>query len=268
MASKQVTDRQKVTRAIVASATTHRQEIAAGIEELLRPYVLEGEPPLPNVAFLMTLVGRWQAATTDDLQVADEAHEIELGDDLGPRQARDAANERARRELIDVRNTIDAHYGEVGLRLLGLEGPAPADPSVTAITAKRVIAALLDPRIELPPPRRRAITVDRAALANELSQWLPALEQALADVAREAREAETTLGRKRVAMERSDRATVRGGAWLAATCALAGREDLAARVRPTNVRRASAEDGETSPDAGTATTGAAAASPASPPPQS
>jgi hypothetical protein len=267
MASKQVTDREKVTRAIVAAVETHAQEIAAGIQEVLGPYVREGET-LPDVAFLVTLAGRWQTGTTDELQESDKAHELELGDDLGPRQARDMANELVRRELIDVRTTVETHYGEVGLKRLGLDGQVPTDPSVVATTAKRVVAALLDPRIELPPPRRRSITVDRAVLASEIREALPALERSLADVAREAREAETTLARKRTAMERSDRATVRGGAWLAATCALAGRDDLAAKLRPTNARRSSAGEGETPPDGGGPTEGTGATSPAGNPAQS
>jgi hypothetical protein len=260
MASKLVTDREKATRVIVAAADTHAVEIAAGVEEVLRPYLREGET-MPDVALLATLVGRWQTGTNQELLVADEAHEIELGDDLEPRQARDMAGEAVRQVLIDVRSTVETSYGEVGLRRLRLDGAIPTDPSVVATTARRVAAILEDPAIEMPPPRRRSLGVDRAAVAADIREALPVLDQALAAVARETREAERTLAGKRKALERSDRATVRGGGWLAATCALAGRDDLAAKVRPTVVRRSPTTDEETPPASGTATDGTGAASP-------
>ncbi|HEX2571944.1 MAG TPA: hypothetical protein VH877_20545 [Polyangia bacterium] len=260
MASKLVTDLQKTTRVIVAAADTHAVEIATGVEEVLRPYLREGES-MPDVGLLMRLVGRWQTGTNEELLVADEAHERELGDDLEPRQARDKAGEAVRQVLIDVRSTVETTHGEAGLRRLALDGAIPVDPSVVATTARRVAAALSDPAVEMPPPRRRSLRLDRDGLAAEIREVLPVLDRALADVARENREAESTLGVKRKALERSDRATVRGGGWLAATCALAGRDDLATKVRPTIVRRSSSTDEETPPTTGKPSEGTGASTP-------
>ncbi len=95
-----------------------------------------------------------------------------------------------------------------------------------------MLDALVDESVRLPAARRRGLSLDRQAFAEELELELPLLEKALAAVAREAREAEATLRQKRVAMETNDRAFSRGAAVLSSTFALAALDDLAGRVRP------------------------------------
>jgi hypothetical protein len=88
----------------------------------------------------------------------------------------------------------------------------------------------------------------REELADELEEVVTDLGQALDDIAREAREAETTLNAKHAAIEASDRMFTRGASWLSATYAGADFTDLASRVRPSGRRpgRVSGDDeGET-----------------------
>lgn len=235
MASKLVTDREKSSRAVAASAATHADGIAKGFSVELAPHLKSGEA-MPDVALLVRLIARRIAADTAALVAADDAHEHELADDAAPREARDEAAARLRSALVDGRAAVDAAFGPAGLRKLRLDGAVPEDPSVLVTIGEGVVKALRDPDIKLPKPRRASMKIDRAALAGEIDAELPALRKALAKVATEEREKEATLRAKQLAMRKSDRSFGQGAAWLAASCTFAGLEDLAAKVRPSGRR--------------------------------
>lgn len=230
MASKQVTDREKSARAVGAAAETHAKDIGAGLESALEPYLAKGET-MPDLGLLARLLGRGIEARAKALVDADVAHEKELGDDAQPREQRDAAAEKVRHVLVDLRAVAEPTYGAAGLRLLSLAGAVPSDPSVLKTTAAAVSAALLDDKLKL-PKARKGMKLDRQVFADELAESLPALGKALNDVAREAREAETTLTAKTRAMEVNDAGFTRAAGTLAMLAAAAGLDDLAARVRP------------------------------------
>jgi hypothetical protein len=107
------------------------------------------------------------------------------------------------------------------------------------ITTSRwaTLAALVDPSVTLPSPRRQSLSLYRQAFAQELEKDLANLEEALTVVAREVREAEATLSAKNTALRAHNDAYARTTAWLAGACELAGLAELAAKVRP--VRRVS-----------------------------
>ncbi|MDI3282957.1 hypothetical protein [Polyangium sp. 15x6] len=231
MASKAVTDRQKSARAVTAAAHTHANEVATHVAELLSPH-LRPDEEMPDVSLFLRLVGRLIATENEALVRADAAHERELADDAAPRKARDEAVEKVRRILVDLRAAVETTCGMAGLPRLHLLEAVPTDPSVLATIGRSVLDALRDESVRLPAPRRRGLSLDREAFAEELELELPPLEKALAAVAREAREAEATLRQKRAAMEANDRAFSRGAAVLSSTFALAGLEDLAGRLKP------------------------------------
>ena len=231
MASKQVTDREKSSRAVVAAARTHGEEIAAGFERELKPYLKAGEA-WPNVALLTTLVGRKIAADTAALVAADEAHERELSDDAAPREQRDEAAVKVRGVLVDLRAAIEAAYGATGLTQLGVDQAISEDPSVLARTVAAVAKILSDASLRLPTTKRAAMKIDRYGFAEEVGAELPLLVKGLALVAKEEREKEATLRKKQSAMSMSSRSFMKGAAWLAASCTIAGLDELAAKVRP------------------------------------
>lgn len=231
MASKAVTDRQKSARAVAAAAHTHANEVAVRVAELLSPH-LRPDEEMPDVSLFLRLVGRLIATENEALVRADAAHERELADDAAPRKARDEAVEKVRRILVDLRAAVETTCGMAGLPRLHLLEAVPTDPSVLATIGRSVLDALRDESVRLPAARRRGLSLDREAFAEELELELPPLEKALAAVAREAREAEATLRQKRAAMEANDRAFSRGAAVLSSTFALAGLEELAGKLKP------------------------------------
>lgn len=234
-ASKQVTDREKSTRAVAAAASTHAAALAVGIKEQLAPLLQKGES-MPDVELFVRLVGRRVEAVMAELMAADKAHEAELADDSGPRDSRDEAAASVRATLVDLRAAIESAHGSEGLRLLGLDGAVPEDPSVLATVADNVEKKLGNASVKLPAARRKGIKVDRDEFARELHAELPALHRALKDVAREEREAEATQAAKWTALAKNDRVFGRGATWLSATAALAGQDEIATRVRPSGRR--------------------------------
>jgi hypothetical protein len=230
MPSKLVTDRQKSARAVAAAASTHGASVGEALKGLLAPHLQDGEQ-MPDAGLLCLLVGRLLLSQNEKLVAADGAHEAELSDDTAPREAREQAASGVRRVLVDLRATVAAVHGSAGLKQLGLTGATPVDPSVLAVEGATVLRNLEDATLSLPAPRR-GTSLDRQAFAEELREHLLPLQSALAAVVREAREAESTLVAKQAAMAANDRAFSLGAAWLTATFSLAGREDLATRVRP------------------------------------
>jgi len=231
MASKAVIDRQKSARSVVAAAHAHASEVALRVAEHLSPY-LRPDEEMPDIALCIRLVGRFIASENEALVRADAAHERELADDAAPRKARDDATEKVRRILVDLRAAVETTCGMAGLPRLHLAEAVPTDSSVLAMVGRSVLDALMDESVKLPAPRRRGLSLDRTAFAEELGMELPLLERALAAVAREAREAEATLRQKRSAMESNDRAFSRGAAFLSSTFALGGLDDLASKLKP------------------------------------
>jgi hypothetical protein len=233
--SKLVTDREKSARAVVAAAESHAAAAGGGVRKLLASALKSGEK-MPDLELMIALVGRTIGSTSKRLTEADAAHERELGDDAGPREERDEAAAEVRSLLVDLRAAVDTVYGPTGLRKLGIDAAVPSDPSVLASLGARVREALVDKKVKLPKARRGGLNIDRGAFASGLETHLPKLKSALKSTAKEAREADETLRGKQTAQRDYDLAFSRGAAWLSATFALAGLDELAGKVRPSGRR--------------------------------
>lgn len=253
MPPKQVIEREKMVRAVLAALRTHQAEVAAAVKSVLAPHLAQGEK-MPDVGLLIELAGRYVESEQANLHEKSEAHERELGDDAVPREQRDRAAAAVSGDLVDLRAAVETVYGTVGLKGLGVDAPVPEDPTTLAKMAEHASAALKDKNVVLPPPRRASLKLDRLQFARELDAELPKLAQALEDVAREEREAEATLAAKWTALDRVDRARVRAGGLMAALCALGGLDELATRVRPGASARRSAGDDQPTDDTTTSPT--------------
>ncbi|UJR80558.1 hypothetical protein [Sandaracinus amylolyticus] len=230
MSSKMVSDRIASTRAVQGSLEQNADAIATHIAARLRPHLRAGER-MPDVALLVQLLGRELASRADTMQRADRAHEIELADDAGPRAARDRHAATLREVYTDLRNTVLSAYPDEALALLHLREPASMVPSVLAEQAHATREALLDASIRLPKPRRKGTKLDRDDYAQELSESALALSKALADIDREAKEADVALAAKTTAIDAFDDAFGLEVPVLASLYALAGQDVLASKLR-------------------------------------
>ena len=239
MPSKQVTDRGKSAAAVTAAATTHAARVGQSAGAILSPFLEEGEK-MPDVQLFTELIGRWVASTASRMTAADEAHIHELSDDDPVRERRDTAQEALSSELVDLREWMTGLFGARAVRSLGFAADTPRDPAALVRFAGEVSRSLRDKAF--PAPRRAGVTWSAAKEAGKIDKLGQALEQAIADVAREVREAQGTLADKNAALGAYDDAFARASNGLEGLFLLAGETELAGRVRPSTRRPGQTEE--------------------------
>ena len=227
MPSKAVTHRRKGALAVQAVADHQTQPLAAALGERL-----EGGEGL-NLTGLIHALLQVLAVSTERLVSADEAHEAELADDPATRDARTAAFEEAQSTLVALREALSGLYDSRTAKQV-FRGDTPRDPTAIVAYAQEVANNLR--AAPLPPPRIRIAQLDAAAQAAALEAKKAALQAALEAVAREEREAQTTLSAKNTALADYDRVFNGVAKMLEGAFILAEMDDFAARVRPSTRR--------------------------------
>jgi hypothetical protein len=226
--SKQVVDRQKDAVSVVSSVQTHASAIRTALAEELTPY-LQSSETLPDLELLLTLVGRAIETRASEMSSADMEHQTELADDGGYRKARDLAAGDLISSITSMRGMLEGVFGQAEIQVYGIKGTTPRDPNQLVAFALALASHL--EKEPLPKPKFAA-TLDRLALAADLRAKVTPLQEALEHVAREVREAESTLVARDAAMDTFDRTFSRSAAALTALFRLAGQDELASRVRP------------------------------------
>jgi hypothetical protein len=224
--SKQVSDRAKASRALAQTIETNAAAIAEGVKAALGTKGAKAPDVGPLLAALASLV----TVRSDALAAADQAHELEMADDQAPREARDAATEKGRETLVDLRAALAGAYGNASLPKVGLTGPAPQDPQALLAYGRKVNESLA--QVKLGAPKRKGVQVDLKVFGKELDTQLAALESALKAVARETREGQATQAAKAKALDENDKAFLRAGTVVEALARLAGLDEVADRARP------------------------------------
>lgn len=230
--SKQVVDRQKDSTAVLASVNTHTAVIRDGLAATLGSHLAPDES-LPDFGLVLTLIGRALDARTRVMAESDTQHSTELADDDGFRATRDERAAELVNTVTSLREALEGIYSATEIQRYGIKGSTPRDPAQIAAFA----TALAD-RLEtdaLPTPRFAA-NLDRLAIAAELRARVAPLGEALAHVAREAREAESTLVVRDTAVTAYERTFSRSAAALVALYRLAEQDELASRIRPSGRR--------------------------------
>lgn len=240
MSSKQITSREKSALAVVSVGETQSDATGAALGALLKPHLAQGEA-LPNLALVITLVARALDAAKARMVEADAAHEAELGDDAPLRKARDEAASALSDKLVELREVITGVYGAPAASMV-FAAPAPEDPVVLSRFAGEVAAQL--GRVTLPAPRLKGAKLDIAETVSALQEHSATLDGHLKGVARELREAQATLDVKNRAMAAYDERFAGVATTLTGLLRLAGKPELAAKVRPSTRR-----PGQTAADA-------------------
>jgi uncharacterized membrane protein YgcG len=172
---------------------------------------------------------------------ADEAHIHELGDDDEPRVRRDAGAEELYQSLSDLREIAIGLHGAAILAPLRIDVMPAKDPAVIMGVARETATALR--RITLPPSRVPNAKLDTEGWARRLDKERAVVEQAVTDVAREQREAETTLVAKNNSIAQHDVAQRALAGILSGLLDFIGESELADRVRPTERKSRKAKSG-------------------------
>lgn len=233
MASKQVAARTKSATIVGAAATSHGETIQAAVIDLLAPHLKKGEK-MPDVAFLATVIGRALEQAESKMSAADHAHEVEMADDDGPRERRDATFEGLYAKTVEISEIIGGVYGAAEVRALKLDGTTPREPALLLRYATTV--SNLMRKHTFGKARLKSVKLSGADMADQLDELASELKASLDDVAREKREGEATLVKKHDAIASYDATFSRSATLLSALLAFGGQAELASRVRP-SVRR-------------------------------
>lgn len=249
MASKQVIDRERSSRAVVATLEQYADEAGQGAGAALDELLARGERKV-DVAVIVRLVGRMLTGTTASLVEADREHERELAGDSQAREQRDVAHRELYQLVVVVRNAVLANFGEVGAKTLGIGEPCPSDAQGTLSYAAGLVASLKERDATMPKPRTPNVRFERAALAIELSGKVDALSTSMAAVAREDSAAKGTQARKDAAMAAFDRAFRIATSVGTSLFLLAGMDEIADRIKPSTRRAGQLEHPSSPPDGG------------------
>jgi len=251
MAAKQVTDREKSANAVVAVGTTQAEATGVALGKLLKPHLVKGES-LPDVGLVMTLVARALEAAKTRMVEADAAHEAELGDDAPIRHARDEATAALSDKLVELREVIVGVYGSAAANSV-FPGPAPQDPVVLSRFAGEVATQI--ERAKLPAPRIKGAKLDAAETAADLRSLRATLDAKIKEVAKEVREAQATLDEKNRALGSYDELFGGGATTMTGLLRMAGKAELAAKVKPSTRRPGQTESDAEAPAAAPTGTG-------------
>lgn len=233
MSSKLITDREKSARAVAQAGETNADAVGEAFAKRYGGHLEKGEKA-PDLALAMRLVARALRADTKAMVAADAAHEHELADDDQPRTDREKTAAALRDRLVKLRGAVSGGYGTKAERDMGFIGEIPKDPVVMVRYAGTVIKNARS--IKLPAPVVDGININPKNLAQQLEALVVALEKHIEDVAREAREAQVTLSARNEATARYDEHFTVAARFFESALFMAGKPDLAARVRP-SVRR-------------------------------
>lgn len=237
MPSKVVVKYQKHTESLLASLRTHTPALVDAVRAKTRS---SPNRQGADVGALLAFVEGECDAKLLALLAADDAHAKEMADDEAPRAQRDESAAALRAELLDVKQSVSALFGDAWAQRLGLAGEIPVDPSMLARTATQVVQALESEK--LPRPRSAAVgTVRSDAWVTALREPLDALTSARASVQREAQEAKGTLAARDEAMAALAAANVTAASLAQSLARLGGVSELVSGLRGTVDYGSSAE---------------------------
>jgi hypothetical protein len=195
MVSKMVTDRQKLSKDLIAWAVTHAPAIEKALLAKLHKPTMTADG--------MILLARHVDAGLGALVLADEAHTSEQADDEIPRRDRDAARDEVSNFLVGFRRAVEASHGRPGLLALGIHEKLGRDPIYLERLGTRIVEKASAAGFQM-PPSDPDVTVDVPSRVAKLKVVLAKLSAALETVDKEAAELTTTQTEKAAAMATFD----------------------------------------------------------------
>jgi hypothetical protein len=237
---REIENRINVSKKVIAAATTH----GPGLAPLLAAKAAEaqgaaGAPAAAAFAAMFASLAATLKFATGALESAALAYSAEHADDVAPREARGKAADVLLGLVVQLRATVESTLGASVLATYGLEGDTPRNPKALASHVTNVLELLGQSPVSVTTDL--GSTFSTAATITGLTAKKAPLDAALGDVDREARELEDALGKRDQAIDHWSDAYQGVANALTGLFRLAGRKDLAERVRPTS-RTVSGED--------------------------
>ncbi|QDG49860.1 hypothetical protein FIV42_03625 [Persicimonas caeni] len=226
--STQVANRVQWNRFVQSSVSVNQADVEAELDQKYSSYdsYIDGLfAALPEV-----LMARLEAMTVEMSQTELELTE-EMADDGRARDRRDAQVGELRDRMYKGRGAVQTAFDEEAADEYGLASTPPSAPDDLLTFARNSMHLLeKNPRVE---QDIFGNTVDTQKIVGALQSACDSLEQALQSVDEETRQAHAARAKRDATVERWEQ-TYRGTAQvLSGLYLLAGRPDLAERVRPT-----------------------------------
>ncbi len=242
MAKKMVTDRSADASLLSATTATFLREVSPALQSVLSPFVDDGQP-MPDVTILPTLAERFVGHLNERLIAADQANIDAQAELVEPRQRRDAALSHASETVYRVRDFCRGLYGrKLTATIVPDDRRIPQRPKAFLHMGEHVVERLSDVERNLPAPTLLGVDVERVELSANFESDLEELSQSLVEVDLKRREAEITQAAKNEAMSEFNVIYAAAIRLLEALAILAGKSELASRVRPTRRRRSGGSD--------------------------
>ncbi len=237
MASDMVIQRQKAAAAVRAALSAWGGEVTPALGERIAAFLKPGEAAF-DFDLLQKVMERMVAASLETLIDADKAHIDELAGDVGGRDERDRALQAVRGKLIEIRAIVKGLFGdEHATEIVAIDGRTAMQPEHLWRQGDHTLDRLRDGELQLPQATTAAVGFNRKGLADELEPLVKALRQSIDGVDLDRRQSATTLAAKKAAMSEHDALMGACGRMLTGLHLLAGRADLARRIRVTPPRR-------------------------------
>lgn len=237
---KQIENRLTVSGKVAASAQTHRGEVAKALAAQSR--AVQGPKSEATADVFETAMAALQDMVergANELKKAELAYAAEQADDVKPRSQRDALTAELNALMTRLRSTVEDALGPDALPTYGLEGATPRTSRPLANHVANVVSLMQKRPATI--TTELGSTFSTEATVNAIKPKGAALEAALKVVDREARELEKAQSDRDQAVELWTEIYQGVATTLSGLYRLAGRKDLADRVRPTS-RSISGED--------------------------
>jgi hypothetical protein len=232
MSSKQVTDREKSATALLAIIEGQLEALIIASSQQLSPLLWQGEA-LPDLGLTFALAGRAVKQSLDAMRAATQTHIEEQSDDGPILEARDTKAQQLSEKLIKLRQAASTTYGATSLIPLGFSKQTPQDHTALVRFAQGVTSAFRRGPL---PATEEGVFLDPTSRLDAIDQDATRLEELLKEVAKEKREAQKTQDDKNKAIAAYDATFSRVAHFFVGAFRLAGLEELAKKVRPSNRR--------------------------------
>lgn len=233
--SKLVATRLATARYVQSSARINTDPIARAVADEVP------ELKVSEVRHLIDALTAHLVRKSDAMEAAEGVYTREQGDDPKVRHKRDTAATALATVIAGFREALRGTFGADAVELYGLRGTTPVRPDLLLDTGANAVRLLREH--PAPAPLKSWMALDVAALADELEVHVEALRTALAETADEERELHLAKTARDAAVEEWTRFYPGIGAMLEGLYRIAGRADLAERIRPTRRRAEGHEAG-------------------------
>ena len=245
--------RQRAGTSALSFFNAHGDEIAGGATERVNIFYQADENPV-DFKLGLEVVGRLMQASLDRVILADKANLDEQANDIQPGLELREAGEEVQQQLVFTRRMLTGFYGvELANEILATDGPAAGadQPLLLWRQSEQTAERLRNTPFE--EPRRTSASFDfrPSALADELEPAVLRLKAAYEAVDLERRKLESTVAEKAAATKAFDADFRDGLRFGVGLCRLAGRPDLAVRLKASLLdppRRSSSEEPPSEPE--------------------